>query len=221
MLAGWHLAPTDALPPRALHVARAATLALVVPGDPPEEQARRLLGQAARSGPAQAAPRHAGLHWRGCRRICSTICSMGSVSALDGVLVAVVVFVTAWWAVARQRWPAALERLSFGAVALATVTLAIEGLRWQVVPWQGLALAAGLAAGLRRWRPGRTGRWGRRLGRLGLLFGLLAGAIGLGFARVPTLPQPTGPHAVGSQVFRWTGPRRAGLSPPTPGRGAR
>ena len=47
-LAGWHLAPTDALRARALRVARAATLALVVPGDPPEEQARRLLGQAAR-----------------------------------------------------------------------------------------------------------------------------------------------------------------------------
>ena len=134
---------------------------------------------------------------------------MGGVSALDGVLVAVAVVVTAWWAVARQRWPVALERLSFGAVAVATVTLASEGLRWQVVPWQGLALAAGLAAGLRRWRPGRAGRWGRRLGRLGLLVGLLAGAIGLAFARVPTLPQPTGPHAVGSQVFRWTDPRRA------------
>ena len=47
-LAGWHLAPTDALRARALRVARAATLALVVPGDPPEEQARRLLGDAAR-----------------------------------------------------------------------------------------------------------------------------------------------------------------------------
>ena len=47
-LAGWHLAPTDALRARALRVARAATLALVVPGDPPEEQARRLLAQAAR-----------------------------------------------------------------------------------------------------------------------------------------------------------------------------
>ena len=77
---------------------------------------------------------------------------MGGVSALDGVLVAVAVLVTAWWAVATQRWPAALECLSVGAVAVATVTLAIEGLRWQVVPWQGLALAVGLAAGLRRWR---------------------------------------------------------------------
>ncbi len=47
-LAGWHLAPTDALRARALHVARTATLALVVPGDPPEEQARRLLVHAAR-----------------------------------------------------------------------------------------------------------------------------------------------------------------------------
>ena len=47
-LAGWHLAPTDALRARALRVARAATLALVVPGDPPEEQARRLLEDAAR-----------------------------------------------------------------------------------------------------------------------------------------------------------------------------
>jgi hypothetical protein len=47
-LAGWHLAPTDALRAQALHVARAATLALIVPGDPPEAQARRLLGQAAR-----------------------------------------------------------------------------------------------------------------------------------------------------------------------------
>src|SRR5688572_2424388 len=97
-------------------------------------------------------------------------------SVIDGLLVAVVVLATAWWAVARHQWPAALERLSLGAVVLAAFTLAAEGVRWQLVPWQGLALAAGLAAGARRWRPGPTGRWARRFGRLGLLVGVLAGA---------------------------------------------
>ena len=33
---------------------------------------------------------------------------MSDVSVLDGLLVAVVVLSTAWWAVARHQWPAAL-----------------------------------------------------------------------------------------------------------------
>ena len=70
----------------------------------------------------------------------------------------VVVSLTAglWWALSRRRRPAALEALSVTALALAAATLAVEGLRWQLVPWYVVALAVGAAAGLRRWRRGRS-----------------------------------------------------------------
>src|SRR5919199_4914439 len=114
-----------------------------------------------------------------------------------------------WWAVARRRQPVALGVLSLGALGLAAVTLVAEGPHWQLVPWQLVATACAAAAALHWWRPGHSRRWSRVLGRLGLLAGLALGGVGLLFARVPVLPQPAGQHQVGSQVLRWTDPRRA------------
>ena len=122
----------------------------------------------------------------------------------------VVVSLTAglWWALSRRRRPAVLEALSVAALALAAATLAVEGLRWQLVPWYVVAFAVGAAAGLRRWRPGRSRRWRRVIGRVALTVGLLAGSLALLTPFVPSLPAPSGSHQVGSQVFRWTDPDR-------------
>src|SRR5918911_3854027 len=131
------------------------------------------------------------------------------VSAIDAVLMLTTFVAAAWWAVARSRLPVALGVWSLVALGLAAVTLLADGLHWQLVPWQLVATACAVAATLRRWRPGHSRRWSRVLDRLGLLAGLTLGGVGLLYARVPVLPQPAGPHLVGSQVFRWTDPRRA------------
>ena len=73
-----------------------------------------------------------------------------------------------WWALSRQRRPAVLEALSIGALVLAGVTLAVEGMHWQLVPWFVLALAVVVAAALRRLRAGRSRRWRRVVGRVAL-----------------------------------------------------
>ncbi len=123
----------------------------------------------------------------------------------------VVVSLTAglWWALARRRRSALLEAISAAAFVLAGVTLAVEGVRWQLVPWFVLAVAVVVAAALRRWRPGRSRRWRRVVGRVTLTLGLLVGGLALLTALVPSLPNPSGPHRVGSVVFRWTDQMRA------------
>src|SRR5919199_5250867 len=126
-----------------------------------------------------------------------------------GFLMVTAVVGALWWAFARGRFPRALAVLSLVALGLAVVTLAAEGLHWQLVPWQLVATACAAAATLRWWRPGHSRRWSRVLGRLGLLAGVTLGGVGLLYARGPVLPPPAGEHQVGSQVFRWTDPRRA------------
>src|SRR5918911_3079620 len=127
---------------------------------------------------------------------------------VHGFLMVTAVAGALWWAFARGRFPRALAVLSFGSLGLAAVTLLAEGLHWQLVPWQVLAIACAAAAGLRWWRPGHTRRWNRVLGRVGLLTGLTLGGVGLLFVGVPQLPRPSGPHLVGSVVFRWTDAQR-------------
>ena len=125
-------------------------------------------------------------------------------STIDRILVIVTFASAVWWAVSRRRRPTALAAFSAGALVLAVVSLALEGVVWQLVPWQLLAFAVAGAAALRRWRPGRSRRWRRVIGRAVLVGGLALGGIALLTAVVPTMPRPTGPHAVASEIFRWT-----------------
>jgi dienelactone hydrolase len=114
-----------------------------------------------------------------------------------------------WWGFSRGRRKGALALLSIAALALAGVALVVTGLRWQLVPWQVLSLAVAAAAALRRWRPGRSRRWRRVTGRAVLVVGLTLGGAALLTALVPALPKPSGPHRVGSVVFRWTDDNRS------------
>src|SRR4051812_16097333 len=82
-----------------------------------------------------------------------------AMSFFDRLLIAVVAITALWWAFSRHRRPAALQRVSAAAPALAAATLIFdEGPRWQLAPWQALAVGVGLAAALRQWRPGRSRR---------------------------------------------------------------
>jgi dienelactone hydrolase len=90
------------------------------------------------------------------------------------------------------------------ALALTAATVIFDGPRWQMVPWQALAVGVGVAAAVRWRRPGRSRRAVRVLGRTALGLGVLIGALALTTAFVPQLPTPSGPHRVASQIFRWT-----------------
>src|SRR5262245_38765028 len=105
-------------------------------------------------------------------------------SVLDLVVIVLALLTTVWWIVARRRGPAALDMLSLAALGLAVAALALEGPRWQLVPWQLLALAVAVAAGVRRWRPGPSRRRVRVLGRLGLIAGIILGGVALLAVRV-------------------------------------
>jgi predicted dienelactone hydrolase len=130
------------------------------------------------------------------------------VSLIDGLLVVAALAAALWWALSRRRRPAGLEALSVAALVLAVISLVVDGVQWQLVPWQILALAVTAAAALRRWRPGHSRRWRRVVGRSLLVVGLALAGVALLTAFVPTLPKPAGPHKVGSQIFRWTDNQR-------------
>ena len=128
---------------------------------------------------------------------------------ISTVMIVVALAAGLWWGFSRRRRQALLQLFSMAALALAVATLVVEGPRWQLVPWQVLALSVAAAAGLRRWRPGRSRRWRRVAGRGVLVVGLALGGLVLLTALVPALPKPSGPHSVGSVIFRWTDNNRA------------
>src|SRR3954447_2761645 len=131
-------------------------------------------------------------------------------SLLDRLLVAVVLLSALWWACSRHRRPAALQRLSAVAPVLAAATLIFDdGPRWQMVPWQALAVGVGLAAALRQRRPGRSHRSGRAGGRGVFGVGVVVGAIALSTAFVPQLPTPWVARRLATQILRWSDASRA------------
>src|SRR5438067_12307548 len=127
---------------------------------------------------------------------------------LESVLMLAATLAALWWAFARHRAPLALEWLSLAGLGLGVLAVALEGLHWQLVPWQLLALACAVVALLRRQRLARSRRVVRVVGRAALLLGILAGGVSLLAARVPQLPRPSGPHLVGRRVFHWPDAQR-------------
>jgi hypothetical protein len=127
---------------------------------------------------------------------------------LDWLLVIEGFVAASWWALSRHRQPDALQALSLGVLLLAGATFAVNGAQWQLVPWQLLAVSVASAAAFRRWRPGHSRRWRRATGRGVLGLGLALGGLAVLAAFVPALPKPSGPHSVGSEIFRWTDNQR-------------
>src|SRR4051812_49743527 len=103
---------------------------------------------------------------------------MNALLHLHSLMVVVSLTAVLWWALSRQRRPAVLEALSAAAFLLAGVALAVEGVRWQLVPWFGIAIAVMAAAALRRWGPGHSRRLRRVGGRGALYICLLVGGAG-------------------------------------------
>lgn len=124
------------------------------------------------------------------------------------VMIAVTLTTGVWWGLSRDRRPAVLDGLSGAALSLAVATFFVHGFQWQLVPWQVLALAVAAAAAVRRWRPTHWRRRGRVAGRAALIVALAFGGLALLTAFVPALPKPSGPHNVGSVIFRWIDDQR-------------
>jgi dienelactone hydrolase len=130
--------------------------------------------------------------------------STATTNMLDWLLVIDGFVAASWWALSRHRRPDALQAVSLGALLVTIATLAVHHVQWQLVPWQVLGGSVAAAAALRRWRPGHSRRWRRAIGRGVLVIGLALGGLALLTAFVPALPRPSGPHSVGSEIFRWT-----------------
>lgn len=136
------------------------------------------------------------------------ISGTAGINILETLLVIDGFVAASWWALSRHRRPNALQVLSLGALLLASAIFAEQGVQWQLVPWQVLAASVAAAAAFRRWRPGHSRRWRRATGRGVLVLGVAIGGLALLAAFVPALPKPSGPHSVGSEIFRWTDTQR-------------
>src|SRR5207237_8439489 len=109
-------------------------------------------------------------------------------NVLESLLILAATLSAVWWAFARHRAPVARERLSFAGLALGVLVLAFEGVHWQLVPWQLLALACAVVALLRASTAGALprGRPGVRAGGSGAGHPRRCG----GAARRPGPPAP-------------------------------
>src|SRR5947207_13966395 len=79
-------------------------------------------------------------------------------NVLESLLILAATLSALWWAFARHRAPVVLEGLSLAGLGLGVLAVALEGLHWQLVPWQLLALACAAVALLRRQRLARSRR---------------------------------------------------------------
>jgi len=109
----------------------------------------------------------------------------------------------------RARWLSLLPAL---AALLVVIHLVVEGYRWQMVPAYALAaiMVVGMVWGIRQAAEPRREAPSRRR-RILALFGVALGLLVLALAAVLpsilpvfSLPEPTGPYAVGTQYFYWT-----------------
>ena len=110
----------------------------------------------------------------------------------------------------RPRWISLLPAL---AALLVVIHLVVEGYRWQMVPAYALAAAivfVGMIGGIRQAAKPQGEALSRRrriLALIGVAFGLLVLAIAAvlpAILPVFSLPEPTGPYAVGTQYYYWT-----------------
>ena len=128
----------------------------------------------------------------------------------------------------RSRRPHWLSRLPALAAILVVIHLVVEGYRWQMIPAYVLSAILVLGMVLRERGPvqlqnSTPSRMRRILGILGAIAGFIVGLTTLALAAflsaalpVFTLPEPTGPYAVGTQYYLWTDTGRSDEHTPAP-----
>jgi predicted dienelactone hydrolase len=115
--------------------------------------------------------------------------------------VGTVLIVALWWIAFPNRARSILRLAPLGLLALAVLQIALEGLYWQFIPAYFLIAVFDLLSIFSRGAPAGALAV---FGRIGLVALTLA-AIGpfLFMLPTPTLPKPSGPYAVGTEIFRW------------------
>jgi predicted dienelactone hydrolase len=133
-------------------------------------------------------------------------------SLIDWALLLAVLAVAAWRIVA----PAGLWLLpSIGVVcALAVAQILVEEFFWQFLPAYVLIVTLALSAIKLRSKPRAWLVWFARAG-LAVLMVMAAAPFAL-FVPVPVLPTPTGPFAVGTEIYRWVDASRDEPATKTP-----
>ncbi|WP_432728645.1 alpha/beta hydrolase family protein [Variovorax sp. W6] len=128
-------------------------------------------------------------------------------SMLDGVIVLVAVGLALIAAATRRVSGRAVFAVSAMLLGACVVQFRLEGFYWQSLPIYAL-LAVLLVLAWRRGRPPppRALAW---LGRGGVAGLAMVALLAWSFVPVPELPAPSGPFAVGTEVFRWVDEERA------------
>ncbi|MEO8621392.1 MAG: hypothetical protein ABI625_10025 [bacterium] len=124
-------------------------------------------------------------------------------SLTDILLVGSITVVAAWWVVAPSRAQKWMRRAPAALIVLAALQIAIEGVYWQLFSGYVAIVVFGVLS-LFRNTPRASGGLAPKSGRIAIgALALLVIAPWTLMPPVPELPKPYGPHAVGTQVFRW------------------
>jgi predicted dienelactone hydrolase len=131
---------------------------------------------------------------------------------LEGLILIAILFSLLAYLVQKSRRPRWLSLLPALAALFVVIHLVVEGYRWQMVP--AYALAAIVVAGMIRsvaQKAETQSETPSRIRRISALIGIALGLLVLALAAalpsispVFSLPEPTGPHAIGTQYFCWT-----------------
>ena len=131
---------------------------------------------------------------------------------LEGLILIAILFSLLAYLVPKSRRPRWLSLLPALAALFVVIHLVVEGYRWQMVP--AYVLAAIVVVGMIRCVPQKAETQSEapsRKRRISALIGIALGLLVLALAAalpsispVFSLPEPTGPHAVGTQYYYWT-----------------
>jgi len=120
------------------------------------------------------------------------------------ILMLLVILPVLAWPLLPWRRPRWVDFLSGTAVIILIIQLVVEGYRWQMLPAYVLVVVLFLVTLPRLWKPQppekKWSGWAIAGSVLGLLVWLIALAVPYALP-VPKIPEPTGPHAIGTQTF--------------------